>query len=59
MIMDETGPLIWSGIDLCDEPTFKDEIGPLFSGSIGEQTAVVRADKNFQPGGERCKSNVR
>ena len=59
MIMDETGPLIWIGIDLCDEPTFKDETGPLFSGSIGEQTAVVRADKSYQPDCEGFENNVR
>ena len=59
MIMDEIGPLIWSGIDLCDEPTFKDETGPLFSGSIGEQTAVVRADKSYQPDCESSKSKRR
>ena len=59
MIMDETGPLIWIGIDLCDEPTFKDETGPLFSGSTGEQTAVVRADKNYKPDCENSISKRR
>ena len=59
-IMDKIGPLISATPGpFCSDPTFMDETGTLISGSMVGQTAVVRADKSYQPGCEGSEINAR